>query len=171
MAQNKSDSEREESYYEEISQNTESKGPSKSFVWDYFRREGIKSTCEVKLDDSEECGVSYFDGSTTSNLINHLTQLKRNMNLYNKNLLSFIIDDSQPFNIIECRSFQKLLHSLDENFSIPCILFKGGIIKNPRFPILSKIARKYLCVSATSVSSEWLFSDVGKKYHGKTHKT
>ncbi|CAG8745901.1 45674_t:CDS:1, partial [Gigaspora margarita] len=61
----------------EISQNTESKGPSKSFVWDNFRREGIKSTCEFKLDDGEECGVSYFDGSTTSNLINHLARKHR----------------------------------------------------------------------------------------------
>ncbi|CAG8609962.1 3585_t:CDS:2 [Gigaspora margarita] len=123
MLQNKSDSEQEESYYEEISQNTESKGPSKSFVWDYFRREHKKLTCKVKLDDGEECGVSYFDGSTTSNLINHLARKHRifkdgscypsriiknqfirtekEYELIQQNLISFIIDNLQLFNIVE----------------------------------------------------------------------
>ncbi|CAG8807586.1 22806_t:CDS:2, partial [Gigaspora margarita] len=156
MSQNESNNEREESSdneqdessdneREESSQSTcNFKGRHKSFVWDYFEKDnnGITSTCKIILDDGKECGVSYNDGSTTSNLINHLArrhwifkntpcrpsnaikgQFIRTENEYElirQDLISFIIDDSQPFNIVECKSFRKLLHSLDENFSIPC---------------------------------------------------
>ncbi|CAG8708965.1 1463_t:CDS:2 [Dentiscutata erythropus] len=47
-------------------------------------------------------------------------QTENEYELICQNLISFIIDDSQPFNIVECKSFRKLLHSLDLNFSIPC---------------------------------------------------
>ncbi|CAG8803112.1 17001_t:CDS:1, partial [Gigaspora rosea] len=35
-------------------------------------KKSMTSTCEIIMDDGEECGTSYNDGSTTSNLINHL---------------------------------------------------------------------------------------------------
>ncbi|CAG8484678.1 16951_t:CDS:2 [Gigaspora margarita] len=142
MVQNKSDSEQEESYYEEISQNTVSKGPSKKLRLRLFSKRGYKVDFEVKLDNEEECGISYFDSSTTSNLINYLAyrhrifkdgscypsriiknqfiRTKKKYELIQQNLILFIIDNSQLFNIVKCRSFQKLLHLLDENFSISC---------------------------------------------------
>ena len=97
------------------------------------------------MNDNKECGVFYNDGSTTSNLINHLARKHRifkgnssddsNIEIATKNqhirtddeyqiirqnLVTFIIEDSQPFHILQSKSFQKLLLSLDENFLIPC---------------------------------------------------
>lgn len=50
-----------------------------SFVWRYFRRSEnlVTSTCAIILSDGKECGVSYNDGSTTSNLIGHLARIHR----------------------------------------------------------------------------------------------
>ncbi|CAG8575389.1 38494_t:CDS:2 [Gigaspora margarita] len=57
------------------SQNTTSKSRSSpSFVWEYFRKEGITPTCEIIMGDWEECGALYNEDSTTSNLINHLVR-------------------------------------------------------------------------------------------------
>jgi hypothetical protein len=146
---NNSDDERE-SHEEDESQSTTSTSMSggrslRSFVWDFFQKDDneITATCKVVLDNGEECGVSYNDGSTTSNLINHLArkhrifrnnssgqpnviaknQIVRTENEYElirQDLVSFIIEDSQPFHIVLSKRFQKLLHSLDENFPIPC---------------------------------------------------
>ncbi|CAG8777391.1 23208_t:CDS:2, partial [Gigaspora rosea] len=64
----------------------------------------ITSTGKIILDDGKKCGVSYNDGSTTSNMINHLArQFIRTENEYElirQDLISFIIDDSQPFNVL-----------------------------------------------------------------------
>ncbi|CAG8824048.1 8027_t:CDS:2, partial [Racocetra persica] len=83
-----------EELYEESTTTNQSKGHPKSFVWNYFDKDNnsITAICKVILDNRKKCGISYNDSSTTSNLINHLA--------------------------LECKSFQKLLHSLDENFSI-----------------------------------------------------
>ncbi|CAG8522104.1 3031_t:CDS:2, partial [Cetraspora pellucida] len=50
----------------------------KSFVWDYFDKDnnGMTVTCKEILDNGKKCGVLYNNGSTTSNLINHLAQFK-----------------------------------------------------------------------------------------------
>ncbi|CAG8701924.1 13197_t:CDS:2 [Ambispora leptoticha] len=79
MAQNESDSEHSEheELYEESTTTNQSKGRPKSFVWDYFDKDnnGITVICKVILDNGKKCGVSYNDGSTTSNLINHLAPI------------------------------------------------------------------------------------------------
>ncbi|CAG8792605.1 25210_t:CDS:2 [Gigaspora margarita] len=36
---------------------------TQSFVWDYFRKEGMTSMCGIILDDKEEFDASYNDGS------------------------------------------------------------------------------------------------------------
>lgn len=58
---------------------SESEVPKGSFVWGYFRRsKDLKtSTCAVILSDGKECGVYYKDGSTTTNLINHLVRVHK----------------------------------------------------------------------------------------------
>ncbi|CAG8722548.1 474_t:CDS:2, partial [Racocetra persica] len=98
MAQNENDSEHSEheELYKKSTTTNQSKCCPKSFVWDYFDKDnnGITAICKVILDNEKKCGVSYNDGSTTSNLINHLA--------------------------LEYKSFRKLLHSLDEKFSISC---------------------------------------------------
>jgi hypothetical protein len=43
-----------------------------SFVWEYFKKEGNLAICQIVKDNGIECGHSYKDGSTTSNLIHHL---------------------------------------------------------------------------------------------------
>ncbi|CAB4393466.1 unnamed protein product [Rhizophagus irregularis] len=57
----------------------ENEVPKGSFVWGYFRRsKDLKtSTCAVILSDGKECGVYYKDGSTTTNLINHLVRVHK----------------------------------------------------------------------------------------------
>ena len=57
----------------------ESEVPKGSFVWSYFRRSEdlILSTCAVIMPDGKECGVFYKDGSTTTNLINHLARIHK----------------------------------------------------------------------------------------------
>lgn len=46
------------------------------FVWEYFQKEGITSTCEIIMGDWKNV-VTHNDGSTTSNLINHLARKPR----------------------------------------------------------------------------------------------
>ena len=45
----------------------------------YFRRSEdlITATCAVIMLDGKECGVFYQDGSTTTNLINHLVRVHK----------------------------------------------------------------------------------------------
>jgi hAT family C-terminal dimerisation region len=43
-------------------------------------------------------------------------------------------------------------------------------INKSKFPILSKLANKYLCMSATSTSSEHLFSEAGNTMTAKRTK-
>ncbi|CAG8658103.1 12117_t:CDS:2, partial [Acaulospora morrowiae] len=312
MTQNNNDNEQEKSYYEEISQSKvthKSKGLSKSFVWDYFRKDknGITATCQVILDDGTECGISYNDGSTTSNLINHLALLIKTLKsslqqFYIESVttdiseltildsMEEIIEDTKDFveikevdltGIVHKKidilvpmvtvgmlekvkkvlydSMHKYWQSVSDIGMLACLLdprfkklrfanatiiqktneklrelyesesktytapkysvslsniqnedletsrvqkkrksilldfyvdnnnkiseideylsleeegrrtdpFQWWNIKKTRFPILSKIARKYLCVSATSVSSERLFSDVGNNITAK----
>ncbi|CAG8746859.1 20724_t:CDS:2, partial [Rhizophagus irregularis] len=99
-------------------------------------------------EDGIECGHYYNDRSTTSNFIHHLatkhkiykpgsaeeathlkevrfqpdirTAIKKQYKQIRQNVTEFIIDDNQPFYILQSKSFRKLILSLDEHFEIPC---------------------------------------------------
>jgi len=64
-----------------------------SFVWSYFRRSEnlVTSTCAIILPDGKECGVSYNDGSTTSNLISHLARIHRVFKPTGQNKVMYIL--------------------------------------------------------------------------------
>ena len=71
-------------------------------MWKYFRHSEnlITSKCAIIMPDSKECGVTYNDGSTTSNLIGHLARAHK------------------VFKPVEI----KVMYILFENFHIICII-------------------------------------------------
>ena len=58
-------------------------------------------------------------------------------------------------------NYNEISHYLSSNIRNDVNPFKWWDENKNNFPILTKLAKKYLCISATSVASERLFSDVG----------
>ncbi|CAG8622584.1 10339_t:CDS:2 [Ambispora gerdemannii] len=112
-----------------------------------------ETTCKIVDNNGKVCLKTYAHGSTTSNMIYHLTRkhgivdsssntasTKNNQmdiqtsfqalrkkkkksieyEQIQQNLAEFIIEDNQPFYILQSPGFRKLLQSLDANFEIPC---------------------------------------------------
>ena len=57
--------------------------------------------------------------------------------------------------------YNEISHYLTSNVRNDDNPFKWWNDNKDSFPILAKLAKKYLCVSATSIASERLFSDIG----------
>lgn len=91
---------------------------SGSYVWQYFHRskDQITSTCAVIMPDGKECGVYYNDGSTTTNLINHLAR---------KHKVFRPTEKQKVRNIIINKSLKKLINII--------FYFKGIRIKSTRY--------------------------------------
>ena len=95
----------------------------------------------------------------------HLTNL-RSVNLplrtnpdRQKNIFDNLFDDLQQFEQ-EQDEFEKYFFSLPlASRSVDPFIWWNQ--QKHELPIMSKLAKKYLCISATSVPSERLFSDVG----------
>lgn len=58
-------------------------------------------------------------------------------------------------------NYNEISHYLSSNVRNDIDPFKWWNGNKNNFPILTKLAKKFLCISATSVASERLFSDVG----------
>ncbi|CAB4475617.1 unnamed protein product [Rhizophagus irregularis] len=129
--------------------------PKQSFVWNYFNTVNNINYCQVSVPISTKspygiCNHKVENGSTTTNMINHLRKIhkiinpveqelykaqgqrdmrdfivqakpltKDQMSFLRKKVLKFIIEDLQPFYILESNSFKELLLSLHPFFEIP----------------------------------------------------
>jgi hypothetical protein len=81
-----------------------------------------------------------------------------------QNLTEFIIDDNQPFFILQNKRFRKLLLSLDENFDIPCDksvkLMIGEAYEWSKDQLLELL--KVDCIAASITTDFW----TSKAHHG-----
>ncbi|GBC37627.2 zinc finger BED domain-containing protein 4-like [Rhizophagus irregularis DAOM 181602=DAOM 197198] len=145
-----------------------------SFVWKYFKKgeNSSSATCHVIKEDGIECGHYYNDRSTTSNFIHHLATKHKiykpgsaeEATHLKENVTEFIIDDNQPFYILQSKSFRKLILSLDEHFEIPCDksvkVMIGEAFKWSQEQLLELL--KVDCIAASITTDFW----TSKARHG-----
>ncbi|CAJ0830895.1 6233_t:CDS:2 [Entrophospora sp. SA101] len=107
--------------------------PRGSYIWDHFIEEGDERICQVKVPLSLEhpnglCGKRLPNVSSTKSEgqtdIRDLIQKKRALSKkeqdkINQDLINFIVDDIQPFNILENKFFRHFVSSLNPNYEIP----------------------------------------------------
>ena len=95
---------------------------------------------------------------------NHVTSTAENTSTKRKSILDIIYASSnEPADSTE--EIDKYLELNEVGKEIN--LLEWWKLYEKRFPILASIARKYLCICATSVPSERLFSDVGNNITNK----
>ncbi|CAB5374823.1 unnamed protein product [Rhizophagus irregularis] len=148
----------------------------KSWVWEWFESDETGAICQVEIVSGQLCNKHYKNGSSTGNLINHLTNkhqitegVKRqdfvvpinqqievtphreSHQIELRNLLvNWIISDMQPLIVVQSESFHKLIKELDPGFTIPDIkLIKQIIHKayNTTLPLI----REFLNINSISV--------------------
>ncbi|CAB4417980.1 unnamed protein product [Rhizophagus irregularis] len=164
--------------------------PKQSFVWNYFNTVNNINYCQVSVPISTKspygiCNHKVENGSTTTNMINHLRKIhkiinpveqelykaqgqrdmrdfivqakpltKDQMSFLRKKVLKFIIEDLQPFYILESNSFKELLLSLHPFFEIPTEEALDKLLDN-----MFEIGQTYLKNTFENVSKISLTTD------------